>query len=153
MFVVTGAKSPGDPKADVKSWGKKDNGKMGRVDAKTTNPDSKGTNATDKADWQSVGQKGSNTTCTPIPATDATVDKSASSVMENKDYAKVPLTNSEANSNSAAQAVANDAAGEAVPAPGNRIPVGAGNADAVDFDKDGDGKADPKPAKEPKKKP
>ena len=152
MFVVTGASKVGDQSAgvSVKSWGMKDNGNMGRVDDKTTNKQSKGTNATDAKAWQSAGQPGSATVCTPIPASDQKVEQSTSAVMENKDYSAIagPFG---VNSNSAAQAVANDAAGQEVETPGDRLAPGVGSADDVDLDHDGDGKADPK--KEEKKEP
>ena len=150
MFVVTGASRPGDPAAtsNVKSWGMKDSakpgrGKTGRVDERTTNKQSAGTNETDKKAWVSAGQPGSSTSCTPIPATDAKVEQSAGALMETKDYAALggPFG---VNSNSAAQGVANDAAGKEVASPGDRKPVGSGQADEVDFDKDQDGKPDPK---------
>ncbi len=149
MFVVSGASSVGDPAAtnNVKSWGMKDSakegrGKMGRVDDKTTNKQSKGTNAEDKKAWQSAGQPGSTTECTPISATDQAVDESADAVMENQDYAATGIGG--VNSNSAAQAVANDASGQEVLTPGDRWTPGSGSADKVDFDKDKDGQPDPK---------
>lgn len=67
--------------------------------------------------------------------------------MENKDYAASGIGG--VNSNSAAQAVADDAAGTDVDTPGDRMAPGVGSADEVDFDKDGDGQPDPKP--DPKK--
>lgn len=154
MFVVTGASKVGDQSAgvSVKSWGMKDNGNMGRVDDKTTNKQSKGTSATDAKSWQSAGQPGSATICTPIPASDQKVEQSTSAAMANKDYSAIagPFG---VNSNSAAQAVANDAAGQGVDTPGDRLPPGSGSADDVDFDKDGDGQADPKKQEPEKKEP
>jgi RHS repeat-associated protein len=142
MFVASHARYPGDPEARVYSWGMKDNGRMGRVDDGTRNRQSKGTHAADRQAWLSLAQPGSTAAATAIPATDAETDAAAGAVMENKDYASTAIGG--VNSNSAAQAEADEAAGEPVGAPGTRLPVGASSSEDVDFDKDEDGKPDPK---------
>jgi RHS repeat-associated protein len=155
MFVVSNARFLGDPQATVYSWGQKDNGNMGRVDNTTQNDQSKGTSQSDQAAWLSLGQPGSQASATPIPATDQQVDESANSVLEDQDYSAATSVlgiNTGVNSNSAAQAVANDAAGKPVSPPGTRTPRGAEAAGRVQFDKNKDGKPDPKPAPPPDKK-
>lgn len=146
MFVVTNAPSVGvsTPKTQVYSYGQTDSGNMGKVDSTTTNAMSRDTSATDQSAWATAGQPGSTTACTPIAATDAQVDQSASSVMPDQDYSAItgPFG---VNSNSASQAVANDAAGQAVPTPGWRAAPGALSSGSVNIDKNKDGKPDPKP--------
>ena len=133
-FIVTGARFVGDPKADVFSWGENEQGNVGRVD-ESTKGFSAGTHAADRAAWE--GMKGTtpgdNASLVRIPATVAAVRAAAGSMIEGRDYSAIagPFG---ANSNSAAQAVANRAAGSALPVPGfPRLSWGAGSWREIRF--------------------
>ncbi|MDP5279408.1 RHS repeat-associated core domain-containing protein [Sphingomonas sp. DG1-23] len=107
-FIVTDAKYPGDPNANIISFGKLENGSMGNVN----NPDnaaeiSKTAHATDVAAWREIGKTGEGA-FSKINAPDKLVNATARSVNERLGYAVLPtFTLTAVNSNSAAAAVAN----------------------------------------------
>lgn len=152
MFVVTGATYMGDPNASVYSYGRSNSSKKhgsytihgltGRVD-ETTIGFSGTTEATDRLFWDG---KQSELVCTsydpyavPIPASDEEVEKWANGLVPTiKYHLPIPLFGrlDAVNSNSAAQAVANRAAGTAVRQPAAPL-VGYPGADEwrrLDFD-------------------
>ena len=110
MFVVTGAKYPGDTGPDVKihSFGKGQDGKLRRMA-----PGSE-VETTDRNAWASLatGQPVGRPDYVAIPAKDGKVDSVADAVVENHDYELFGP-----NSNSAAQAIADRAAGRPVEPP------------------------------------
>ena len=138
-FVATDAQYPGDPNATVHSFGENAAGNVGNVGPGTT-PSywSATTHQTDVDFWLSLASGDqciayANPSVSAIPATDATVNDLASRLIEDQDYAAFagPFG---ANSNSAAQAIADTAAGAPVPIPdGPRISPGAGSADEIGF--------------------
>ena len=147
MFVVSNAAYLGDPAATVYSYGATDSGYLGRVGNNTQNDFSKTTHQSDIDAWLSLANPNSTASATPIPASDSAVDVAANALMENLDYAASAGLFG-ANSNSAAQAVANEAAGRPVAAPGPRKPHGAGSSGKIGFDKNKDGKPDKKTPKQ-----
>jgi len=120
LFIVTHARYPGDPKANVRSYGNTgiDGGRVGRVDA-TTRGMSQGTEATDQRLWTSAITN-KDVAYALIPASDDTVLRVADSVQPSTAYFVAGP-----NSNSAATAVANTAAGQEVAVPGDRNAPGA----------------------------
>ncbi|MEK6776078.1 MAG: RHS repeat-associated core domain-containing protein, partial [bacterium] len=135
-YIASNAQYIGDPNATIHSYGQNNAGNVGRVDQNTTGFSST-THAADVAHWLSLSNNNYCTTSSPdvspIPASDADVDRTATSVIEDQDYSAVagPFG---ANSNSGAQAVANRAAGRTVPTPGRgRISPGAGSAGEIRF--------------------
>lgn len=132
-FIVTNANFIGDPNATVHSFGKNNIGNVGRVNNSTTGF-SAGTHRTDIAAWNALnGRKKSCQDVSLINAPDAIVDAYANSLIENQDYAAVagPFG---ANSNSAAQAIANRAAQTYVQTPGgSRLSPGAGSWREIRF--------------------
>ena len=133
-YIAVNADYIGDPDATIYSYGKNAKSKVGRVDINTTGF-SKGTHQTDIKHWNSLGPK--SRYVSSIPASDAKVEATANSLIENQRYSAVsgPFG---ANSNSAAQAVANESAGKNVPTPdGKRVSPGAGSWDEIEFDKKG----------------
>ncbi|MDQ7007780.1 MAG: RHS repeat-associated core domain-containing protein, partial [Acidobacteriota bacterium] len=135
MFSVTHARYVGDPNARVFSFGKSSrkgsDGKLGRVDNKTTGL-SKGTATKDQEVWKSLGTNdaAAGVDYVAIAAKDGKVASVASALVENKDYSLLGP-----NSNSAAQATADKAQGSPVATPDRFDPaVGAGDADEVEFD-------------------
>ena len=124
------------PKATIYSYGKNNHGATGNVNGVIIGT-SAATHATDIAHWLSLGTSPCNLQCarpqrtpdtSPIPAPDADVEHAAQNVIENTPYSPFggPFGT---NSNSAAAAVANHAAGSPVPLPrnGHFVP-GAPNA-------------------------
>jgi RHS repeat-associated protein len=136
MFIVTHARYPGDPNARIHSWGKSSKkgseGKVGKVDKKTTGL-SKGTAETDRKAWESLGTgDAKGVDYTGIAAKDGKVASVADAVVENKDYGLLGP-----NSNSAAQAVADTAQGSEVTTPEAFDPaVGAEDSDEIEFDEE-----------------
>jgi hypothetical protein len=108
------------------------NGNVGRVDG-ATKGFSEGTHFTDKAFWLAGG--GGSVNVTIINADDSRVTRYAASLIENQDYAAVagPFG---ANSNSAAQAIADRAARANVSTPGGwRLSPGAESSNEIQFRK------------------
>ncbi len=134
-FVVSNANSVGDPNATVYSYGENNSGNTGRVDANTKGF-SKDTSETDQTFWKGLVNKSVadvQQSVTLINAPDATVDKNASSLVEDTDYAAFagPFGT---NSSSAASAVANKSEGKEVKLPNNgRLSPGASSADKIKF--------------------
>jgi RHS repeat-associated protein len=131
-FVVTNADYLGDPAATVFSYGMNASGNVGRVTGSTTGF-SRGTHSADQAFWGGLGGPSANVSA--INAPDSRVAGYANSLIENQDYAAFagPFG---ANSNSAAQAIANRAAGGRVNTPGGwRLSPGAGSAGQIQFNK------------------
>ena len=133
-FVVTGAEYIGDPNATVISYGNNDGGYVGRVDESTTGF-SKGTYAADRAAWEGLkGASPNNPNLVRIPASPASVRTAAGALIENQDYSAIsgPFG---ANSNSAAQAIGNRAAGFPLDVPGwpSRISPGAWSWREIEF--------------------
>jgi len=131
-FIVTNAQYIGDPGATVFSYGMNNNGNVGRVD-NTTRGFSQDTHRTDRASWNSMNGPTNNVTL--IAAPDSRVSGYANALVENQDYAAFsgPFG---ANSNSAAQAIANRAASGQVNTPGGwRMSPGAGSWGEIQFNK------------------
>jgi len=129
-FIVTNADYIGDPGASVYSYGMNAAGNVGRVN-NATEGFSAGTHNTDNAVWRSMSIEGNNVTL--INAADVVVETYANHLIENQDYAAIAGLFG-ANSNSAAQAIANRAAGVPVPTPGGwRLSPGAGSWDEIQF--------------------
>jgi hypothetical protein len=132
-FIVTDAQFIGDPGANVISFGETAAGTVGRVD-EYTEGFSKGTHAADIAAWKELrGAASNNSNVLRIPASSPKVQSVASALIENRDYSALsgPFG---ANSNSAAQAVANRAAGHALSVPGSpRLAPGVGSWREIQF--------------------
>jgi RHS repeat-associated protein len=131
-FIVSNADYVGDPNATVHSFGKNNDGNMGRVDENTTGF-SEGTQATDSSAWTALSSLDDDLgdSITQIFASDEAVDQAANSLVENKEYGVFGV-----NSNSGASAVANTAQGSEVELPSNlRAAPGASNSDKVEFKK------------------
>jgi len=129
-FIVSNAEFVGDPNATVYSFGKTNEGKIGKVNAETQGF-SEGTEIADTEAWASLSSASEDIgdSITQIFADDATVDAVASSVVEDNDYGIFGV-----NSNSAASAVADKSQGSKVDLPSNyRASPGAGNADKIKF--------------------
>jgi hypothetical protein len=136
-YVVSHATSIGDPKALMHSFGRQTNGATGLVD-KTTTGLSQGTSTKDAKHWLSLAgdKKNAAENTTKIDATDASVASAANSVLPNTIYDVIPALNATAtNSNSAASAVADKAAGKevALPKADGRTPIGAGEKNRIEF--------------------
>ena len=112
-FVVTNARYLGDPQARVYSYGKLSNGNLGSVvDPTRASQLSASTFATDSAAWANLGVRTTYSNVARIDAPDATVDKVAQSLKENRPYELAPSASpfdSAANSNSAAFATGDKA--------------------------------------------
>jgi RHS repeat-associated protein len=135
MFIVTHARYPGDPKANVVSFGRSTEpfsfGRAGRVDTKTTGL-STDTFIRDKGEWRGLAQPStSEAAYIAIPASDDRVKGIAEAVVPSHPYEKTGT-----NSNAIAQAVADTAAGQQVPAPGTAPKRGAGEAHQIQFDEE-----------------
>ena len=132
-FIVTDAEYIGDTNANVISYGNNAQGRVGRVDENTTGF-SEGTHAADIAAWEGFkGTSPDNPNLVRIPASSFAVRSAAAALIENQDYSAIagPFG---ANSNSAAQAVANRAAGFPLAVPGApRIAPGAGSWREIQF--------------------
>ncbi len=137
-FVVHHAAYVGDPNGVVRSWGDQGNGRMGEVNSNTTGR-SEGTHQLDTLAWKSLSLLANgnpDVAVTPIPATDEDVKLSADSVDSGSQRYSATTINARAvgvNSNSAAKAVSDRAAGQPVQVPGGRAAVGAGAAEDVRF--------------------
>lgn len=147
-FIASNADYPGDPKATLHSFGKSSEegsqGQVGRVDDDTSGF-SEGTAQADQDAWDSLapgaadcpsGANGTGVGVSPINADDATVDALADSIAAPQPrYAPLPVPGqNQANSNSAAQAVADRAQGSPVPTPdGSRISPGRDAAHRIRF--------------------
>jgi hypothetical protein len=135
-FIVVNARYRGDPNATVYSYGQNDNGRLGRVDHLTTNPGSDTTHQADIDAWLSL--KGPLDPANPvqlqlIPATNDVVSSLAQSLIEDHDYSMIAGIFG-ANSNSAAQAIANAAAGMQIPVPEtDRSSWGSSSYDKIQF--------------------
>ena len=132
MYIVSNANYIGDPNASVYSYGKsnfsKRHGRMnvtgltGRVDF-NTNGFSQTTHSGDIQHWRNLGNNScnvNNPTASPIPASDAEVDRWANNLLPTHKYLyPVPFIGrlDAVNSNSSAQAVANRSSGSNVPLP------------------------------------
>jgi RHS repeat-associated protein len=131
-FVVTRARYLGDPEAAIHSFGMNRDGKVGAVDDSTLGT-SQGTYAADVAFWKGLsGPAAGNPNLVRIPASSARVESFANALIENQDYSLAAGAFG-ANSNSAAQAIANRAAGFALPVPGGRWSVGARSWREIQF--------------------
>lgn len=113
-FVVTNARYVGDPQARIYSFGKLANGNMGNVSDPSRAADiSAPTSHSDAVAWANLGVRAAalaaNADISRVDAPDDIVDKVAQSVSENRTYALIPITKNEANSNSAAFAVGDEA--------------------------------------------
>jgi uncharacterized protein RhaS with RHS repeats len=135
-FIVSNANYVGDFNASIYSFGNNNSGNTGRVDQNT-----RGFSSTTSADDEKYWGGLSTTLCSvvdsnasQIPAADSIVDQFANSLIENTDYAAFGGIFG-TNSNSAASAVANSAAGVPVPIPGPtyRLSPGARNANQIQF--------------------
>jgi hypothetical protein len=126
-YVVSNANFIGDPNATIHSFGLNNQGNVGRVNNKTKGFSAR-THRDDIAAWNALqGQDNSCSDVSSINAPDAIVDAYANSLIEDQDYSALagPFGS---NSNSAAQAIANRAAQQKVPVPGNnRLSPGAEN--------------------------
>jgi len=144
-FVVTNANYIGDPNATVHSFGQNAAGNLGNVGPGTAPSSfSATTHADDIAFWQGLGPANppltqaqcvmiASTSAAAIPASDAAVNALAGALIQTQDYAAFagPFG---VNSNSAAQAIANTAAGHPVPTPdGSRVSPGARNWTRIRF--------------------
>jgi uncharacterized protein RhaS with RHS repeats len=134
-FIVVNAKYIGDPSATVYSYGNNNSGYVGRVD-EYTEGFSTGTLEMDRNIWRSMREGSTETqdNIVRIPTPDSVVKLYAEALTEDQDYSAIsgPIG---ANSNSAAQAVANAAANRKLPTPGKgRISPGAGSWDEINFD-------------------
>ncbi len=123
-FVVHNATGLGQG-GTVRSFGDDGTDHLGEV-ASVTTGFSEGTMFTDQAAWQSLGTStpAPGVACNPITAPDATVAAVANGVMSGMvEYSAIPELQGGANSNGAAQAVANRASAAAgngpVPEPGS----------------------------------
>lgn len=139
-FVVTDAAYLGDPNADVFSYGKNNDGKTGRVD-ESTRGFSEGTSEADQEFWRDLASDSScntsNENVSRIPASDEVVRELAESLRPNTVYSPLPLL-WETNSNSAASAIANQAAESVVPINSDgRLSPGAGRAKNIKFGDEG----------------
>ena len=138
-FVVTGADFIGQVGAPVNSFGKTDNGNLGRVTNQTTNNFSRTTSRDDIRFWETLQPESSNVTLLDAP--DALVQAYADNLIENRPYSLVPVVSNlfnengdSANSNSAAQAIANISTGTEVDIPnGFRVSPGAGQSELIEF--------------------
>jgi len=138
-FIVTNADFVGDSGQNtiVNSFGQTDAGTLGRVTNLTTNEFSGTTNAADIAYWRSLGSN--STSVTQLNATDSRVQGFADNLIENLPYRAVPelfnlFGGNSANSNSAAQAIANQSTGTVVDTPnGIRVSPGSGFSDLIQF--------------------
>jgi RHS repeat-associated protein len=133
-YIATDAQYVGDPKATIYSFGNRGDGITGRVFADTKGP-SEGTYEADKAHWASLSLDLPDKNASQINVSDEVVAKTAESVKENTEYSFVPaLTESKTNSNSAASAVANKAAGKQVPvSQEGRVSPGASQSNRIKF--------------------
>jgi hypothetical protein len=136
-YVVSGARHPGDWGEHVKvhSYGRNDAGMLGRVDGNTTNSYSKDTSAADEKHWRSLS-KDNTKDVSRIDAKPETVDAHANGLVADKKYplSGIPIQRGTANSNSAAQAVANRSAGKEVPTPdGGRLSPGKDRWKTINF--------------------
>ncbi len=135
-FIVVNAKYRGDPNATVYSYGQNDNGLLGSVDHQTTNSGSATTYQADIDAWLSLAgpfDQNNPVQLQLIPASSDVVSALAQSLVENQDYSMMAGIFG-ANSNSAAQAVANAAAAMQIPVPETgRIPWGSSSYDKIEF--------------------
>lgn len=131
-FVVTHARFPGDPTAKVHSFGSDgEHGRVDRVDL-LTNGFSRNTHVADRKAWLAMKDDPRPNDLSRIDAPCGTVESHARSVRSNQDYRLVPVHSRCGNSNSAAQAVADRAAGKRVPTPGEgRIAPGSDSRSAA----------------------
>lgn len=138
-YVVTHARYPGDPKAKVFSYGHAGkSGKLDRVDLLTGTPKvgagSRNTYVNDRKHWLSMKAQPQPGNLSKINAPCGVVESYARGLRADQDYRMVPLSNGTANSNTAAQAVADRSAGKPVPTPGKgRLSPGAGVSDKIRF--------------------
>ena len=135
-FIVVGARYRGDPLATIYSFGNNDEGNVGRVDNETINQFSNETYEADKAAWLNLkGEFNIDNTVQLqlIPAVSKKVELLALSMIENQDYSMIAGIFG-ANSNSAAQAIANAAANMEIPIPNTgRTSPGSGSYDEIEF--------------------
>ncbi|PIR54595.1 hypothetical protein COU75_00140, partial [Candidatus Peregrinibacteria bacterium CG10_big_fil_rev_8_21_14_0_10_42_8] len=135
-FIVVGARYRGDPQARVYSFGNNDEGYVGKVDNDTKNEFSADTYTEDTKAWLSLSGKfniNNPVQLQLIPALDIKVEQLALSLIENQDYSMFsgPFG---ANSNSAAQAIANAAANIEIPIPETgRLSPGSGSYSEIEF--------------------
>lgn len=127
-FVVSNSSGPGS--GEVHSFGMQNNGNLGPVDD-TTKGFSEGTLQADKDAWNRAGNDPS-VHYSQIPASSKQVQQAAENLQNDQDYAASGLGG--ANSNSAARAVADQAAGQPVELPGSRIKVGESSHDEINFE-------------------
>ena len=125
-FVVTHARYPGDPAAKVHSFGH--DGVGGQLDKVklTTSGFSKDTHAMDVKAWKSMKDRPRPGDLSLIEAPCGTVESHANAIRNDKKYRAVPISGMSANSNTAAQAVADRSAQRRVSTPGaGRVSPGA----------------------------
>lgn len=126
-FVVSNAKSLGDPNATVSSFGDSGNDTMGQV-TKNTKGFSEGTNDTDTKSWQSLSSgKSTDVTYRKINTKDSVVDDLVSKVDKGLEYSLVPEIQGGVNSNTAAGAVAKKADGGSASVANDRAQPGTGD--------------------------
>jgi RHS repeat-associated protein len=136
LFIVTHARYPGDPRARVFSFGPTRTGMLGLLTSTNAARKAKDTRSNDRAAWLSLANPNARASYRAIPASDDAVASTALNVR-----AVVPYRDGGPNSNSAAVAVANRAAGTDIPLPGqldtwyqdDHGAIGAGHADRVQF--------------------
>jgi hypothetical protein len=139
-YVVSGARHPGDWDVDrvkVHSYGCNDKtGKLDRVDHNTKGF-SEGTHAADVEHWKGLS-KDNTKDVSRIDAKPETVDAYANGFVADKKYPTGtygwPIQRGTANSNSAAQAIANRSASKEVPTPdGRRMSPGKDRWKTINF--------------------
>ncbi len=122
-FVVTNSNGPGS--GDVHSYGQQNNGNLGPVDQQTT-----GTLQADRDAWNRANSD-RNVDYKKIPASDGDVRRAVRDLKANQDYSATGIGG--ANSNSAARAIADRAAGTPIPLPGKRLKLGQSSFDELEF--------------------
>ena len=142
-FIVTHAKSLGDPKANVISFGELKDGTMGNVsDRRRASSLSETAHATDVAAWRALAGKKSGA-FVEIDAADGVVKAVSGALIEKNDYDLLPGFDlfggkPAANSNTAAFAILNKSleisGGEQPQHPGGGITPGANNTNRINFD-------------------
>lgn len=145
-FIVANAEYPGDPNADVISFGPLANGNTGNItDGSRADPSARFTHRDDVAAWRALRgtEPSRDGTYARIDARDGTVVTTALAVRENTDYDYVPGVDlfggaPATNSNSAAYAVAERATrisgGERTDINPNLVVPGAAQRGRIQFD-------------------
>ena len=138
-YVVSHARYPGDPQAKVFSYGHGGkSGKLEQVGLVTGSPKvgagSRNTYVDDSKHWRSMKANPQPSNVSKIDAPCGVVESHARAFKPDKNYRMTPVSRGSANSNTAAQAVANRSAGKHVPTPGTgRLSPGAAGSDKIRF--------------------